>query len=203
VCFFFQAEDGIRDWSVTGVQTCALPIFVAPPDRDPVDPGEPRRRERARRRWQVGEHRDAGTGPTPCLAERQLDGRSDRRRGIERLEGREPLRGPPPVGGPARRHPPAGGGRGGAPPGGRRGGGGPTASRRRGGGTRKGPPPASRTCMLADTSSTMARPPSASPPGRPTQGSAYPATSARRRSRRSTKRRSGRKRCRSSGRAGS
>src|SRR5262249_59564814 len=26
--FFFQAEDGIRDWSVTGVQTCALPIFV-------------------------------------------------------------------------------------------------------------------------------------------------------------------------------
>src|SRR5262249_57152239 len=27
--FFFQAEDGIRDWSVTGVQTCALPIFDA------------------------------------------------------------------------------------------------------------------------------------------------------------------------------
>src|SRR5262249_60085103 len=27
--FFFQAEDGIRDWSVTGVQTCALPIFHA------------------------------------------------------------------------------------------------------------------------------------------------------------------------------
>src|SRR5258706_4927497 len=26
--FFFQAEDGIRDWSVTGVQTCALPIYV-------------------------------------------------------------------------------------------------------------------------------------------------------------------------------
>src|SRR3989339_255815 len=24
ICFFFQAEDGIRDWSVTGVQTCAL-----------------------------------------------------------------------------------------------------------------------------------------------------------------------------------
>src|SRR5260221_3759807 len=24
--FLFQAEDGIRDWSVTGVQTCALPI---------------------------------------------------------------------------------------------------------------------------------------------------------------------------------
>src|SRR5215213_7660651 len=27
VLFFFQAEDGIRDWSVTGVQTCALPIY--------------------------------------------------------------------------------------------------------------------------------------------------------------------------------
>src|SRR5437764_2154487 len=26
--FFFQAEDGIRDTSVTGVQTCALPIFA-------------------------------------------------------------------------------------------------------------------------------------------------------------------------------
>src|SRR6267378_6474384 len=26
--FFFQAEDGIRDLYVTGVQTCALPIFV-------------------------------------------------------------------------------------------------------------------------------------------------------------------------------
>src|SRR3989449_10749010 len=27
--FFFQAEDGIRDVAVTGVQTCALPIFYA------------------------------------------------------------------------------------------------------------------------------------------------------------------------------
>src|SRR5256885_14880842 len=25
--FFFQAEDGIRDYKVTGVQTCALPIW--------------------------------------------------------------------------------------------------------------------------------------------------------------------------------
>src|SRR2546430_12110442 len=30
--FFFQAEDGIRDLTVTGVQTCALPI--SPPSRD-------------------------------------------------------------------------------------------------------------------------------------------------------------------------
>src|SRR6266540_5929619 len=28
VFFFFQAEDGIRDRDVTGVQTCALPIYV-------------------------------------------------------------------------------------------------------------------------------------------------------------------------------
>src|SRR5439155_18017812 len=28
LCFFFQAEDGIRDGHVTGVQTCALPIFA-------------------------------------------------------------------------------------------------------------------------------------------------------------------------------
>ena len=27
VFFFFQAEDGIRDIGVTGVQTCALPIY--------------------------------------------------------------------------------------------------------------------------------------------------------------------------------
>ena len=31
--FFFQAEDGIRDWSVTGVQTCALPISVIAENR--------------------------------------------------------------------------------------------------------------------------------------------------------------------------
>src|SRR5258706_4363785 len=35
VFFFFQAEDGIRDWSVTGVQTCALRISAAE-----VEPGE-------------------------------------------------------------------------------------------------------------------------------------------------------------------
>src|SRR3982751_220009 len=28
LCFFFQAEDGIRDLIVTGVQTCALPILI-------------------------------------------------------------------------------------------------------------------------------------------------------------------------------
>src|SRR5699024_11452209 len=32
ICFFFQAEDGIRDRNVTGVQTCALPIFLVTHD---------------------------------------------------------------------------------------------------------------------------------------------------------------------------
>src|SRR2546422_1289821 len=32
--FFFQAEDGIRDVAVTGVQTCALPIFINFPARE-------------------------------------------------------------------------------------------------------------------------------------------------------------------------
>src|SRR2546429_211894 len=37
--FFFQAEDGIRDVAVTGVQTCALPISVLTPLA--FDPGRP------------------------------------------------------------------------------------------------------------------------------------------------------------------
>src|SRR5436190_24223349 len=37
--FFFQAEDGIRDHCVTGVQTCALPILLAQQVR--IRPGVP------------------------------------------------------------------------------------------------------------------------------------------------------------------
>src|SRR3712207_6952647 len=40
--FFFQAEDGIRDIGVTGVQTCALPISLPEPE------GRPRRGENCR-----------------------------------------------------------------------------------------------------------------------------------------------------------
>src|SRR2546422_8670560 len=36
IFFFFQAEDGIRDVAVTGVQTCALPIYRGPG----LEPGE-------------------------------------------------------------------------------------------------------------------------------------------------------------------
>src|SRR5437879_13415885 len=39
--FFFQAEDGIRDTSVTGVKTCALPILaLLPQENCPADAGE-------------------------------------------------------------------------------------------------------------------------------------------------------------------
>src|SRR2546429_9931798 len=37
VFFFFQAEDGIRDVAVTGVQTCALPIFRGQPAPTDID----------------------------------------------------------------------------------------------------------------------------------------------------------------------
>src|SRR5205823_12019484 len=39
VCFFFffQAEDGIRDKLVTGVQTCALPIWPRPRRPEPLE----------------------------------------------------------------------------------------------------------------------------------------------------------------------
>src|SRR5438309_5466628 len=39
--FFFQAEDGIRDGTVTGVQTCALPIYsvIGASGKD-FDPGD-------------------------------------------------------------------------------------------------------------------------------------------------------------------
>src|SRR2546422_3021754 len=37
IFFFFQAEDGIRDVAVTGVQTCALPILGHPAARDEID----------------------------------------------------------------------------------------------------------------------------------------------------------------------
>src|SRR5690606_39865652 len=48
--FFFQAEDGIRDFHVTGVQTCALPISPSPPTRCGRATGRRRAARRGRRR---------------------------------------------------------------------------------------------------------------------------------------------------------
>src|SRR5690606_40285103 len=39
VFFFFQAEDGIRDFHVTGVQTCALPILKFGEGKTPESTG--------------------------------------------------------------------------------------------------------------------------------------------------------------------
>src|SRR5205807_3876010 len=53
--FFFQAEDGIRDYKVTGVQTCALPIYRAQPARAGIEGvGAVGRGHRADGRAQVG-----------------------------------------------------------------------------------------------------------------------------------------------------
>src|SRR2546423_7386018 len=62
--FFFQAEDGIRDKLVTGVQTCALPISRPDLPLDGADPVEPDcRRDLGargdRRRVPVAGHHDA------------------------------------------------------------------------------------------------------------------------------------------------
>src|SRR5690606_39817896 len=57
--FFFQAEDGIRDFHVTGVQTCALPISGL--DRLDDDAGQFVRGVRAKMRLGLG---DAKTRPT-------------------------------------------------------------------------------------------------------------------------------------------
>src|SRR5207245_4787492 len=47
--FFFQAEDGIRDATVTGVQTCALPIYPRSGNELLLPQGRPRGRLRLRR----------------------------------------------------------------------------------------------------------------------------------------------------------
>src|SRR5258707_11073373 len=60
VFFFFQAEDGIRDIGVTGVQTCALPISVRTPRRATPPPGP--------HRWRPGLHpRGPESPPRPTF----------------------------------------------------------------------------------------------------------------------------------------
>src|SRR5690606_40964906 len=75
VFFFFQAEDGIRDFHVTGVQTCALPILPPAgtgPRPQSVGPGARRARPgAAARRHRHGlpppARRAPATSPPPGL----------------------------------------------------------------------------------------------------------------------------------------
>src|SRR5690348_18493865 len=64
IVFFFQAEDGIRDGRVTGVQTCALPISIASPTWSPADRRSSRSRRRSRRSTSTArsEERRVGKG---------------------------------------------------------------------------------------------------------------------------------------------
>src|SRR5258707_12032088 len=55
--FFFQAEDGIRDIGVTGVQTCALPISSLPRKCNSAAPGTRRRRSRCFNRGRLVDQR--------------------------------------------------------------------------------------------------------------------------------------------------
>src|SRR2546430_17711164 len=58
VFFFFQAEDGIRDLTVTGVQTCALPIFPGAHTSEKAEliavaSRDQRRAEEYAREWEI------------------------------------------------------------------------------------------------------------------------------------------------------
>src|SRR2546429_455746 len=66
--FFFQAEDGIRDVAVTGVQTCALPILL--PRASPVLPSarKPGARSFALRRFAVSADCGQPTAASAAMA---------------------------------------------------------------------------------------------------------------------------------------
>src|SRR6267143_5889030 len=70
--FFFQAEDGIRDGTVTGVQTCALPIFGG------GRPAEGTAGRVATRRGKTG--RGSLRGPPGTAADEALPSRASPRR---------------------------------------------------------------------------------------------------------------------------
>src|SRR5690606_40833364 len=81
-CFFFQAEDGIRDFHVTGVQTCALPILT---EWDSTHSRLQRSTEATAARWKTPSpaavssrsRRPSRTSPT---TRRTPDARSEERR---------------------------------------------------------------------------------------------------------------------------
>src|SRR5262249_56957844 len=86
--FFFQAEDGIRDWSVTGVQTCALPIFACDRLRR-TSTRQPLARVRRLSRMTEGTRPAPRLPPRPPVPERPARGPGDRAPEIGRASCRE------------------------------------------------------------------------------------------------------------------
>src|SRR3990167_6260036 len=80
--FFFKEEDGIRDLTVTGVQTCALPISSCCPVAPCYASGSCASRPRPARGPSRLSRCWNGPGPRACRARRW--GRSDKRRGARR-----------------------------------------------------------------------------------------------------------------------
>src|SRR5689334_14653519 len=64
--FFFQAEDGIRAGTVTGVQTCALPIWT-PPAAAMSPPELTTKRAPPPFLWQEAQDASLKSGPKPLL----------------------------------------------------------------------------------------------------------------------------------------
>src|SRR5690606_40273478 len=93
--FFFQAEDGIRVFHVTGVQTCALPISHARPVSRKGFAPAPRSEHVARSRAKKAPRRGffAGIGPALCprAAHRLLAGRREIGRASCRERGSGPV----------------------------------------------------------------------------------------------------------------
>src|SRR5207249_7465867 len=85
--FFFQAEDGIRDRNVTGVQTCALPIlFFFFDDRGRAFLNSPRSKSSTPGTWESEGRRDdqersrMAFGPAADRSEERRVGKECRRR---------------------------------------------------------------------------------------------------------------------------
>src|SRR3712207_5292337 len=82
IFFFFQAEDGIRDIGVTGVQTCALPISTGPPQR-PL-------RSCRRSPWRSCGHQETEERGSTVTATTPTDGYlAERRRSAELMAARQ------------------------------------------------------------------------------------------------------------------
>src|SRR5256886_5431632 len=102
--FFFQAEDGIRDLTVTGVQTCALPICRRPARRAGRSGDRPADRARDRRGGGARPDRPGGPGrPGGARAATRRVARVRRRREAVAPAARGRAPGGEPGGGGARR----------------------------------------------------------------------------------------------------